>query len=182
MNNKTLIVAIVALSVVVGLAAFIYPQLSSQQLPASPQSAPSSSALTAGSFSVTDATGNTVSFEDIAKGKPVFVNFWATWCPYCVDEMDDIEQLYGKYGDKVEFAIIDSVDGQRETREMGQAYIAEHGYTFPVYYDEAGEALGEFAVNAFPTSVLISSDGSIAHTVTGRFDAKSMDKALAGLA
>jgi len=178
MNNKTLIGAIIALALVIGVAVVAYPSLSVQQQSARPQSTSGAAAQTVGDFEVIDADGNTTSFSHIAAGKPAYINFWATWCPYCVDEMDDIQDLYDEYGKDVQFVIIDSVDGQRETTAMGKAYIAEHGYTFPAFYDEAGEALEEFAITAYPTSVLVASDGNVVQTIPGRFDKKTLSNAL----
>lgn len=60
-------------------------------------------------FTVTDMNGQTVSLASL-KGKPVFLNFWATWCPPCVGEMPDIQRMYAKYGDKVHFVIV-NIDG-----------------------------------------------------------------------
>ena len=68
-------------------------------------------------FSVTDGDGNEVKLADCL-GKPVIINFWATWCPPCRSELPAFETLYGKYGNDVVFMMIDLSDGYRETPEI----------------------------------------------------------------
>ena len=72
-------------------------------------------------FTVTDMNGQTVSLASL-KGKPVFLNFWATWCPPCVGEMPDIQRMYAKYGDKVHFVIV-NIDG---TQPDVAAFMENH--------------------------------------------------------
>lgn len=77
-------------------------------------------------FTVTDMNGQTVSLASL-KGKPVFLNFWATWCPPCVGEMPDIQRMYAKYGDKVHFVIV-NIDG---TQPDVAAFMENHAFQFP---------------------------------------------------
>ena len=71
------------------------------------------------SFSVLDSSGAKVSSDSVI-GKPTFIGFWATWCPNCVSEAPDIQKLYDTYGDRVNFMMIDCVDGQRETVDIAK--------------------------------------------------------------
>ncbi len=80
-------------------------------------------------FIITDIEGNEIAF-DTFKEKTVFINFWATWCPPCVAEMPDINDLYGKTKDQVSFVMI-SVD---EDREKAKSFMKRKGYDFPVYF------------------------------------------------
>lgn len=63
-------------------------------------------------FSVLDEAGNSVKLSSL-QGKPTIVGYWATWCPYCVKEAPTIQKLYETYGDRVNFMMIDTVDGTR---------------------------------------------------------------------
>ena len=65
-------------------------------------------------FYVYDEKGEKVDFSEFI-GKPVIINFWTTWCPYCVDEMADFNEAYLKYKDDVHFLMVNQTDGVRET-------------------------------------------------------------------
>ena len=104
---------------------------------------------------VEDGRGDTFMLSSLVAGKPAVINYWATWCPYCIDEMPDYQQLYERYGADIAFVMLDVADGQRETITKGASYISEHGYTFPVYYATTRSALDAFGVTAYPTSVVI---------------------------
>lgn len=120
-------------------------------------------------FSVIDKDGNSVKLSDM-KGKPVVVNFWASWCPPCKSEMPEFNKVYEELGDEVVFMMVDLVDGYQETQENGAAYVAKEGFTFPVYYDIEQEAAMAYAVMSIPTTVFIDKDGFIAATAKGAID------------
>ena len=122
--------------------------------------------LMAADFTVFDGEGNPIDLSDFS-GSPVILNFWASWCHYCKLEMPDFEEAFAQYGDDVVFMMIDVADGKRETRESGQAYIDENGYTFPVYFDTGLEAASAYNITGLPTTVFIDADGNIAKTVSG---------------
>ena len=107
----------------------------------------------------------------IADGKPLVINFWATWCPYCVDELPDFQQIVSDYGDRVNFAFVDVADGQRERAEDAQAWLADNGFDdLPDYYDTSLEASTTFGVYSYPTTVVVSADGEILTVSPGRID------------
>ncbi|MCR4672365.1 MAG: redoxin domain-containing protein [Lachnospiraceae bacterium] len=111
-------------------------------------------------FYVEDADGNTVHLFDFS-GKPVVFNFWATWCPYCVKEMDGFEEAYLLYGDEVQFMMIDVCDGVQETKSKALDYVEEQGYTFPVFFDTSGSAIASYGVTGLPMTVFVNADGDI---------------------
>lgn len=116
--------------------------------------------LQAFDFTVYNADDTEVKLSDFY-GKPIIINFWATWCPYCVDEMPLFEEKYKEYEDDIHFLMVDSIDGQRETKEKGQKFIEDKGYTFPVYYDMDFDATSEYEAYSMPTTVFIDKDGYI---------------------
>ena len=120
-------------------------------------------------FTLTDQYGNTHTLSDY-KGKVVFLNFWATWCPPCQKEMPDIEALYNDYNlnqDDVIFLGVASprTEENTNTREVEKdgviAFLEENGYTFPVVFDETGEVYTQYNISALPTTFLIDKEGNI---------------------
>lgn len=110
--------------------------------------------------------GEVVNVADL-KGKVVFVNFWATWCPPCVAEMPSIETLYEKFKDNkgVVFLIVD-VDGESE---KSRAFMKDKGLTLPVYYPES-EIPESWLSGAIPTTVILNKNGEIASKHEGMAD------------
>lgn len=111
-----------------------------------------------------------VTLTTLAENKPLVINFWATWCPYCLQEMDDFQAIYDDYKDKVNFAFIDATDGQRETVDMARAWMADNGHTLPVYYDTKLDAVSAFGLQAYPTTVLVSAQGEVLTISAGVID------------
>jgi thiol-disulfide isomerase/thioredoxin len=116
--------------------------------------------LKAFDFTVYDVDGTEVKLSDFY-GKPIIINFWATWCPYCLEEMPLFEEKYQKYKEDIHFLMVDAVDGRRETKEKGQKYIEDSGYTFPVFYDLDLDAISVYEARSMPTTVFIDKDGYI---------------------
>ena len=99
-------------------------------------------------------TGTLADFE----GRPVVLNFWASWCPACVAEMPDFEAVHQRFGDDVVFVGIDLQDVSRET---AQRFIDDTGVTYPIADDATGEIYAQFGGFAMPTTVFIDADGNI---------------------
>ena len=126
-------------------------------------------------FTVTDGGGNRVSTADLS-GKPVILNFWATWCPPCRSELLAFDKLYRQYGNEVSFMMIDLTDGYRETVEGVKKFISENGYTFPVYYDTEGSAAEAYNVSSIPFTVAVGRNGNIVGTHLGAMSEAALEK------
>lgn len=109
-------------------------------------------------FTVYDAEGNTHSFSDF-RGKPVILNFWASWCGPCVSEMPEFQRFYEEYGQDIHFLLVNLTDGQQETVESASQFISDQGYTFPVYFDTDIDAAAKYGVTAVPVSYFIDAEG-----------------------
>lgn len=96
-----------------------------------------------------------IHFSDF-KGKTVFINLWATWCPPCIAEMPDIHDLYEKMGDDVEFVMI-SVD---EDQEKAKRFVDKKGFTFPVYFLPSGLP-SAYETSSIPSTFVLSPNGKI---------------------
>ncbi|CAL2056798.1 TlpA disulfide reductase family protein [Tenacibaculum sp. 190524A05c] len=96
-----------------------------------------------------------INFSDF-KGKVVFLNFWATWCPPCVAELPSIQEFYNKYQDKVVFVFISNEDDEEILK-----FFKQTGYEFPVYQSN-GSYLNELPpVNSIPRTFILDKSGNI---------------------
>lgn len=117
-------------------------------------------------FKVTDQDGNQVMLSSLF-GKPIVLNFWASWCPPCKAEMPNFNKVYKEVKNDFTFMMVDLVDGQRETVTTGKTYIQNQGYEFPVYFDVDQEAADAYSISSIPTTLFIDSNGMVAAGYTG---------------
>jgi peroxiredoxin len=116
-------------------------------------------------FTLSDLSGKKVSLSSF-KGKLVFLNFWATWCPPCRGEMPSMERLYQKL--KGQGLAILAVDLQEDAKSV-QKFVAEHKLTFPILLDTDGKVGATYGARSIPTTYIIGRDGSaLGGTIGGR--------------
>ncbi|MCL2192768.1 MAG: TlpA family protein disulfide reductase [Treponema sp.] len=130
-------------------------------------------------FALIDWDGNPIRFSDIvAGGKPVVLNFWASWCPACRNEKPGFERVYRDRGEEVRFVMLGLADGVRETIETGRSYIEDGGFTMPVYFDTLQEGVRVYGIRFLPTTVFIDRDGYIVNNAQGMVDEESLRRAI----
>lgn len=111
-------------------------------------------------FTVEDMDGNPVSLSDFI-GKPVVVNFWASWCGPCKSEMPAFQQAWETYGKQVEFVLVNLTDNNQETVESAKKFLATTEYTFPVYFDTQLSGAMAYGVVGIPATYFIDAQGYV---------------------
>ena len=130
-------------------------------------------------FTVVDKDNVEITLKSvIGKGKPIVINFWASWCPPCKSEMPNFQKVYEELGEKVQFLMVNVTDGSRETKTTAFDYIESKGYTFPVYYDSNQSATYAYYISAMPTTFFINKNGDIITSVQGAIDEKILRKGI----
>ncbi len=128
-------------------------------------------------FIAYDAEGNAVKLSDF-EGKPVVLNFWASWCTPCKSEMPEFEEAFKIYGENIHFLMVNMTDGHQETKTKAEKFVADSGYIFPVYYDSDLEAARAYSVYSIPTTYFIDKDGYIIAYGQGALDADTLQRGI----
>jgi len=124
---------------------------------------------TAADFTVIDREDNEVHFFNrLTEGRPIVLNFWASWCPPCRAGMPNFNIGYQEFGEEITFMMVNLTDGRRETKESAIEYIDGEGYTFPIYFDTERLASMAYYVQGIPVTFFINRDGDVVNVVTGQ--------------
>lgn len=201
-KNKTFILLAVLLVILIGGAGFFYNKLRSSyktdaltetsqaaenetdseetedsQTSSEETDSGENAAETAPDFTMTNASGEEIKLSDFFD-KPVVLNFWASWCGPCKSEMPHFEDAYQKYGEDINFVIVNLTDGTRETVENASDFIEEQGYTFPLYFDTNTEGAMTYGTYSIPVTYFIGADGVPVAQANGALDAATLQKGL----
>ena len=127
-------------------------------------------------ITVTDYDGNKVKLSDF-KGKPVVLNFWATWCYYCKEEMPDFNKAYENYPD-IQFMMINATDGVRETFDIAKEYVKSENFGFDVFFDTEYSAVNAYRVTGFPSTFFIDKDGNLRSKGNGMLTYENLERGI----
>ena len=186
-RSKKLIFLMLSLFLIICIAAIGYPWLISQQ-ESSQMPSPSPGAgveeekpqdkndYMAPDFTVFDENGNAVALSSFLGKKPIVLNFWASTCSPCKMEMPDFERAYQKYGDQVEFVMVDAVGLLGETEEKGRSYYKEQNYTFPIYFDRTQDAIITYGLRGVPMTVFIDNTGEMQYIAQGMITSEILEQ------
>ena len=198
-DRKTLLLLVLAFAIVLAGAYLLYDRLGSQyapdQLAVESTPVPADTAestadsgntqqtaedaeaqrTAAPDFTAYDADGNAVQLSDYF-GKPLVLNFWASWCGPCKSEMPAFQQAY-EQEDGVQFLLV-NMTGGRETQADAEALLAQEGYTFPVLFDLDLDAAMTYGVAALPTTYFLDAEGNLVAWAQGAIDAETLQKGL----
>ncbi|HFU7075869.1 MULTISPECIES: redoxin domain-containing protein [Bacillus] len=132
-------------------------------------------------FELTKLDGTNVKLSDL-KGKKVILNFWATWCGPCQQEMPDMEAFYKEHKENVEILAVNYTPSEKGGgEEKVSNFIKEKGITFPVLLDKNIDVTTAYKVITIPTSYFIDTKGVIQDKFIGPMTQKEMEKRVAKL-
>lgn len=161
----------------------VISQSGESEKPVSSQNNANTKVTPAVDFTLVDQYGQTHTLSDY-KGKVVFLNFWATWCPPCRKEMPDIQALYEDWGENSGDVVILGVanpksaqypNNQDVSEEEIGAFLQENGYTYPTVMDPSGQVFAQYGISAFPTTFMIDRQGNVMGYVPGAITRDIMD-------
>ena len=121
------------------------------------------------------------------KGKVVVINFWATWCGYCVQEMPEFEKVYKEFGSNKKDVIILGVAGPKSKENQNNvdvekdkviSFLKKKNITYPTLMDETGKSFDDYKVRALPMTYVINKDGYLEGFVSGAITAEQLRKAV----
>lgn len=182
-KRKVFWISLLTVAVIAG-SYFLYQSLTNKydqfkNAESIPQAAGSGSgenqAFMAPDFTVYDAEGNPVTLSQY-QGKGVVINFWASWCRWCEIEMPSFQSAYEKYGEDVQFLMINMTGGGGDTQEKAEEMIESGGYTFPVFYDHDLSATVAYAARSVPVSYFINAQGELIAKNAGPVSDEKLEK------
>lgn len=128
-------------------------------------------------FTAVDAQGNQVSLSDYF-GKPIVLNFWASWCGPCKSEMPEFDEAYLSQGEEIQFLMVNMTDGTRETLDIAKTFVTDSGYSFPVLYDIDQKAAMIYGVTSLPTTLFINAGGEMVAYAMGAIDGETLQRGI----
>ena len=176
-NNMWIVGALVAVVLFVGVY-FLYSYLSSNYTPDNlieNTTAEEKEEYASPDFTVFDSEGNEVNLSDFA-GKPVVLNFWVSWCMPCQGEMPHFNKVVQENTD-IQFMMVNVTQG--DSLAEAKNFIAESGYTFPVFFDLNGEAEAAYSVYSYPRTFFLDEKGNIVTTAVGMLSEERLQNAIA---
>jgi cytochrome c biogenesis protein CcmG/thiol:disulfide interchange protein DsbE len=116
------------------------------------------------SFTLSSLDGQSYSVDD-ARGKPLIINFWASWCGPCKLEAPELVQIYEQYGDELEIYAVNLTASDRITAV--KKFVEQQGFTFPILLDESGDVSDLYEVIAIPSTFFVNENGIIVDKIIG---------------
>jgi peroxiredoxin len=116
-------------------------------------------------FSLRTAEGEIITLSEL-KGRPILINFWASWCPPCRAEMPAFERAYQAWQDQG-FLILAINATQQDSVDQALAFAQEYGLSFPLLFDADGQVYRNYQVRSLPTSFFVDPQGVIREVVVG---------------
>ena len=157
--------ALVVIVLLVGVSVYLVSSSSSRP----PSEVPKSVVVgdQAPDFQLEDTKGSKISLSGL-RGKVVLVNFWATWCPPCIEEMPSMERLNEVMGND-DFVML-AINTEQNGRSVVADFLKKNPYTFPILLDDKGDVQKRYGVFKFPESFIVGKDGKVVEKIIGPLD------------
>ena len=120
-----------------------------------------------------DADGNSIMLSSFY-GKPVVLNFWATWCGPCKSELPGFDRLYNKYKDRINFVMLNVSDNEK----TASAFLEENEYGFPVYYDKTQIASYTYGASSIPLTFVLYEGGEVYGYQIGALPEEALERVI----
>lgn len=127
-------------------------------------------------FSLARLDGETVRLSDY-RGRAVMVNFWATWCGYCMEEMPLMQETQARYPHELVILAVN----EGESQQVVVPFVQERGYTFVVLLDPSYALQRPYRVDGYPITYFIDASGIVRHRVDGAMDSRDLQQGLASV-
>ena len=133
-----------------------------------------------------DQYGKKHSLEEY-KGKVVVINFWATWCGYCVRELPEFEKVYKEFGSNKKEVVILGVAGPKTKENPNNvdvekdkiiSFLKKKNVTYPTLMDETGKSFDDYGIKYFPTTYVINKNGYLEGFVNGAISGEQLKNAI----
>lgn len=108
------------------------------------------------------------------RGKPVVINFWASWCPPCTNELPYFERLAQEYGDRVTIVTVD----WNEDPGIAQAYLRNHDINLPLVPDRQSEIYRAYSLSEVPDTLVLDAQGNVTYVSVGELSWDELDNAV----
>ncbi|MCK8824520.1 TlpA family protein disulfide reductase [Fuchsiella alkaliacetigena] len=123
-------------------------------------------------FTLIDLEGNEVTLSAYQGDKVVFLNFWASWCPPCRNEMSAMQRIYEQRQEEVKILAVNV----RENKQKVRDFIEKEGYQFSILLDQKGEVASTYLVRGIPKTLIIDEKGLIRSEHIGALNKDQMNK------
>ncbi|WP_157338800.1 TlpA family protein disulfide reductase [Paenibacillus lutrae] len=129
--------------------------------------------LLAPEFSLAGQDQKTYNLEQY-RGKPVIINFWASWCAPCKEEAPALAKLHDRYGSDVQILAVNLT--LMDSPEKAQAFSTHYGFKFPVLLDTEGDASAAYRIQPIPSTFFVDKNGKVTGTVLGVLDEQGWEE------
>ncbi len=179
-SKLRLIITILALFLTLIAASLAYRKLSKENETIDPSVELLDLKEEATNFYMFDKDGQKVNLSEYI-GRSIIINFWTSWCSPCQVELPAFEKMYQKYGDKINFMMINLTADSRESKEKADELVSDNEYSFTVYYDLDGNGASNYNISSIPVTIFIDKDGYIRKKYIGAINESILEKIIEAL-
>ncbi|GAC1372546.1 MAG: TlpA disulfide reductase family protein [Actinomycetota bacterium] len=123
--------------------------------------------------------GTAATLAQIAGGKPLVINVWASWCGACIKEMPDFQKVYGAAGDQVRFVGLDLLGVDGESRSGAVQFSRQRAVSYPLAYDDGGLLYSRVSLRVLPpTTAFVRADGTLSGINIGQLSTNDLRQAI----